>query len=511
MAEEPTTAKPDDAEHEEWADHVGYRRETFIDALVTRGFTLTKDKSRGSHSDVELTDGRVTVLLEDGFPYTAPRVRTEVVGPTSWHRDRAGFLCLYTSSDRDGQPWGDVDVFLARIQEWFDKNDAGWPDDPPVLDLEAYLDLPTDGRYVLYADLDRYSGDYVKIREDGNQLRLDGGGKLAKNSTKGFLSGYVTDIGEVTIPPQNWDDLIENVAEPEKIRNAIDRDRVDVLIVQYRRGIQHGALAVTFPTPVNAVAAPKATGKSRPRPPRNHRGNDQRRQPHLVLSGSADEAVMRLRSGTTAAAVSNKHVYVVGAGALGSQICDLLVRTGLGHLTIRDHQLLTPGNMTRHLITSLSYAGHNKARVVHVVLDKRPYNRTTIQSDTTALVSPAEAVQLLRDYDLVVDATADGSVTCMLEAASAITGTRFATACLQNDGRSMRIDIIPPLDGADPLPQTATRPSAAPEAFEAGCGEPISPTPPYAVTEAASIAVRHITGLLSGQPESPAGEHRDLG
>lgn len=173
-------------------------------------------------------------------------------------------------------------------------------------------------------------------------------------------------------------------------------------------------------------------------------------------------------------------------------------------------QRTRPELVTRHLITSLTYAGHNKARVVHVVLDNRPYSRTMIQSDTTALVSPADAVQLLRDFDLVVDATADGSVTCMLEAASAVTGTRFATACLQNDGRSMRIDIIP-LDGADPLPQTVTRPSAAAEAFEAGCGEPISPTPPHAVTEAASIAVRHIAGLLSGQPESPAGEHRDLG
>jgi molybdopterin/thiamine biosynthesis adenylyltransferase len=209
--------------------------------------------------------------------------------------------------------------------------------------------------------------------------------------------------------------------------------------------------------------------------------------------------------------VKDKHVYVVGAGALGSHICDGLVRAGLGRLSIRDNQLLTPGNMTRHFVANLAYAGHNKAQVLHHVLDSAPYSRTQIQSDRTALISPAEAMRLLSGYDLVVDATADGSVTCMLEAAAAVTGNRFATACLQNDGRSMRIDVIPPLDSAAPLPPTDVRPSTAPEAFEAGCGEPVSATPPHAVAEAASIAVRHIVGMLSGNPEAPAGEHRDLG
>jgi hypothetical protein len=509
LAEDLETPEPDDAEPEEWAAHVGYRRETFIDALVARGFTLTKDTSRGTHSNAELTNGRVTVLLEDGFPYSAPRVRTEDVGPTSWHRDRSGFLCLYTSTARDGQPWADVDGFLARIEEWFEKNNAGWPDDPPALDLEAYLDLPLDPRYLLYTGLDRHTDQYVRFHDYGNQLRLDDS-KLSNGSNKRSVSGYVTDIGEVTTPPQSWDDLIASVPDPGKIHRAISLGHVDVLLIQYRRGKQHGAFAVSFPKPPSTAARRKTTKSRRPRRRTDRAGGDMR-HPHLTLSASADEAVMRLRSGITTAALKDKHVYVIGAGALGSHICDGLVRAGLGQLTVRDHQILTPGNVTRHLITDLSYAGHNKALVVHVVLDNRPYCHTKIDSDTSPLTTPADAVKLLKGYDLVVDATADGSVTTMLEAASEITGTRFTTACLQNDGRSMRIDIIPPLNGADPLEPTVLRPSVAPEAFEAGCGEPISPTPPHAVTEAASMAVRHILGLLTENPESPAGEHRDLG
>ncbi|WP_207007728.1 ThiF family adenylyltransferase [Nocardioides aromaticivorans] len=503
MADTTDRARGDDPADAAWEDHVAYERENFINQLVRRGFNLTRDNSQGAKSDAELTDGRVTVILEDGFPYSAPRVRSDTVTPMSWHRDRGGFLCLYASLDRDGLPWLTVDQFLARIDEWFEKNEAGWPDDPPALDLEAYLDeLPIDPRYVLYADLARYTDDYVRLREVGTQIRIVDDGKIAKNSTKGFLSGYVTDIGEVTTPPLGWDDLLSRLDEGEKIQRAVQNHRVDVLLVQYRRRDQRGAIALTFPTG-NPPAAPPMKGKAK----RNRFG----RKPHLALSASMDESAMRLRSGNSASVIKDKKVYVVGAGALGSHICDALVRAGIGELTIRDHQILTPGNMTRHLAANLAYAGHLKARVVEVILSNRPYSRTKVHHNATTLTRPAEAVDLLRTYDLVIDATADGSVTTMLEDAANVTGNHFVTSCLQNEGRSMRIDVVPPLDGADPIPPTTIQPSAARNMFEAGCGEPVSPTPPHAVAEAAAMAARHIIGLLTGAPESAAGEHRDLG
>ncbi|RMB57823.1 ThiF family adenylyltransferase [Tessaracoccus antarcticus] len=498
MADPP---RPDEAQEPEgWADHVAYIRETFINALVGRGFRLVRDNSRGSCSDAELTDGQASVLLEDGFPYSAPLVRTEVAVPMSWHRDSLGFLCLYTSRDHDNQPWLAVDAFLARIETWFGKNDAGWPDDPPVLDLEAYLHLPVDKRYVLYSRLDSYTGKYLKLREQDGQIQIKGVGKVSRKSTKGLRTGYVADIGQVATPPVSWDDLIENLNSTHKLRSAIERDRIDVLFVQYQRHDQRGAVVVTFP-PTTA----------RPRARKQRATNQTTRVPHLALSASLDESVMRFRSGVTASALEDKHVYIVGAGALGSHICDGLVRAGIGRLTIRDFQRLTPGNMTRHLVAILGYAGHNKADALQSLLSNRPYNRSKIESDWTGLRSPAEAIRVLRSHDLVVDATADGSVLAMLQDASVLTDSRFVTTCLQNDGRSMRVDIVPPLDGADAIPPTVLRPSSAPEVFEAGCGEPVSPTPPHAVAEAAAVTVRHLVGLLTGTPEAPAGEHRDLG
>lgn len=495
------TPRPDQIQEPDgWADHVAHIREKFINALVGRGFWLVRDKSRGSCSDAELTDGQVSVLLEDGFPYSAPRVRTEVAGPMSWHRDPLGFLCLYTSRDHDNQPWLEVDSLLARIETWFGKNDSGWPDDLPVLDLEAYLHLPVDTRYVLYSGLDSYTDKYLKLREQDGQIQINGVGKVSRKSKKGLLTGYVTDIGQVATPPVSWDGLIESSDKTHKVHSAIESDRIDVLFVQYQRQDQRGAVVLTFPSTT-----------ARPRTRKQRATGQTTRNPHLALSASLDESVMRLRSGATASVLEDKHVYVVGAGALGSHICDGLVRAGIGTLTIQDSQPLTPGNMTRHLVAILGYAGRNKAAVVRALLSNRPYNRSKIESDRTSLRSPLDAIRVLRNHDLVVDATADGSVLAMLQDASAITGSRFVTACLQNDGRSMRVDIIPPIDGADAIAPTVLKPSSAPEVFEAGCGEPVSPTPPHSVAEAAAVTVRHIVGLLTGNPEAPAGEHRDLG
>jgi hypothetical protein len=82
----------------------------------------------------------------------------------------------------------------------------------------------------------------------------------------------------------------------------------------------------------------------------------------------------------------------------------------------------------------------------------------------------------------------------------------FSSVCTQNDGDSVRVDLLPPLAGAIPLPETTQRDSRPPEMYEGGCGSPVSPTPPYAVAEAAALAVRHACALLLEAPLNSAGE-----
>jgi hypothetical protein len=113
----------------------------------------------------------------------------------------------------------------------------------------------------------------------------------------------------------------------------------------------------------------------------------------------------------------------------------------------------------------------------------------------------------MQGHDLVVNATADFATTALLHLTAEALDTHILSAALQNDGATYRIDVLPPLGNAEPLPPSdADATSAQQLLFDSGCGSPISPTPPHAVIEAAAATVRHAIGLLVDRPLHPAGE-----
>lgn len=464
------------------AEHVAMDRERFIDGMVSRGFRLVRDDSSGTVSDAELSDHRVQIVLSKGFPYLPPEVYARGNIRRSWHLEPSGKLCLYTSAERETRPWEDPSTFERRVDEWFEKNALGWPDDPPVLDLEAYLELPVDPRHMIFDQLERYDGEPVTLRSTPRVIRILSSGRPSKKSRHKGQSGFVTNIGQVDEPVCSVQALLDKSPDAGKIRHALEQHRLDVLIVRYRRSTLWGAVAVTF---------------------------DGRNGPRRALVASGDSRSRQLRAGPDVQVLGAKHVYVIGVGALGSHIADGLARAGLGRLTLRDWDVYLPGNAPRHIIAMAGAEGLGKASALKAVLAARTYSTAVVEAIDESLTEPSAAAGLLASDALVVDATADGAVLGMLTDAALLTGGRFVTVCLQNQGRSMRIDVVPPLDGAEPLPPTDLRPDVIPDRFETGCGEPVSPTPPYAVAEAAGMAVRHIVSLLADKPVHPSGELRE--
>jgi tRNA A37 threonylcarbamoyladenosine dehydratase len=51
-------------------------------------------------------------------------------------------------------------------------------------------------------------------------------------------------------------------------------------------------------------------------------------------------------------ALAGKHITIVGCGSFGSALADMLVRAGLGALTLIDPETLSVENIGRHLLTS---------------------------------------------------------------------------------------------------------------------------------------------------------------
>ena len=230
-----------------------------------------------------------------------------------------------------------------------------------------------------------------------------------------------------------------------------------------------------------------------------------------LSSGADTDAAKAARSGQLAPELRGQRVAVVGVGALGSFIADMLVRSGVQKLTLLDSDVVMPGNLVRHLVGPEAVGRSKVEAVKQHLIDRGGVAGADIEVIDHALTSGDEAVELLTDHDLVVNATADFATTALLHVTARALSRRLVSASIQNGGTSYRIDVLPPLDGAEPLPPSSNvvdQPES--ELFEAGCGSPISPTPPYAVIEAAAATVRHAVGLLVDRPLHPAGETRDL-
>jgi molybdopterin/thiamine biosynthesis adenylyltransferase len=460
----------------------------FVEELERRGFrsdgrVLTGAVETGANTV------RIEVTLPDGFPFAPPQVSPPADFPRSWHRERNGAMCLYPADGRDNLPWLDVEDFLSLVVRWIVESASGWPGDFPDLDLERYFPQ-AEARLVVYGDLDMLDNRFVQLRGQKHVLRVTGPGSIPKKKRAGTgrSFGYVTNIGEPDEPPASWDDLKAFIPEDDAklIEKAVGDGRFDYLIVRYSRGGVAAAVVLRIWVDKSRSLALAS-----------------------VRSASEAPATLTLRAGATARSLSGARVAVVGVGAIGSFVCDLLARSGVGAITAYDPDIVKPGNLIRHLAEP-DLVGLSKPEAVKRIIEARKYTATAVVPVAAGARSPDDVMGLFGDNDLVIDASASGDATHLLASAASFGGYRLISVALQEGGGVVRVDIIPPLQGG-PIPQTKLGPSPAREdlQFEAGCGDPVSQTPAFAVYEAASLAVRHAVGLLTGAPMSDAGSIRD--
>lgn len=476
----------------EYDDYVAYTRQHFEEGLIRASFT--EDDTGGWRGTIVHAGGSTEVLiaLRSRYPFQPPRVvplDPDAVA-WSWHRELDGSLCLVAEDDHEGLWWTEAPAFLEHVTAWFEQATAGWPDDRPDLDLDRYFEPSEDECLYLYDDLTRYPSGFVRFRPAANNtMRIGGGTKPAKSSKHSKdRFGYVANLGDVDVPPRTWDDVSARINPSVDLDRRIRNHSIEIVVLIYRRGSHDGAVALeVWPTVDGGIAVRR------------------------LRSGADTDAAKAARSGLLAPELRGRRVAVVGVGALGSFITDMLVRSGVRNLSLVDGDVVMPGNLVRHLVGPEAVGRSKVEAVKQHLVDRSGIAVADITVIDHALTSGDEAVELLSDHDLVVNATADFATTALLHVTAQALSKRILSAAIQNDGTSYRIDVLPPFDGADPLPPSSVVvDQPEPELFEAGCGSPISPTPPYAVIEAAAAAVRHTVGLLAERPLHPAGEARDL-
>jgi len=131
----------------------------------------------------------------------------------------------------------------------------------------------------------------------------------------------------------------------------------------------------------------------------------------------------------------SSHVLVAGVGGVGGFVIEALARAGVGHLTIIDHDTVSPSNMNRQIIALNSTQGRNKADLMaERIADINPECNVTVSH---AFLRPDDMEALLSDsYDFVVDAI--DSLNC--KAALVITAVNKGIPVASSMGAGRRID-----------------------------------------------------------------------
>jgi len=114
----------------------------------------------------------------------------------------------------------------------------------------------------------------------------------------------------------------------------------------------------------------------------------------------------RLNSGLTSA-----RVLLIGCGALGSPVAELLVRAGVSHLTVVDLQRLEVGNLVRHTLT-MDQLGQSKAEALATRLNAASPNAVVVAQPTAA--ESLVDTDFLMEFDFVIEATGDHRVLELL-------------------------------------------------------------------------------------------------
>ncbi|MCH6264410.1 thiazole biosynthesis adenylyltransferase ThiF [Neobacillus citreus] len=138
--------------------------------------------------------------------------------------------------------------------------------------------------------------------------------------------------------------------------------------------------------------------------------------------------------------ISNKHVLIIGVGALGSASAEALVRAGIGKITIVDRDYVEWSNLQRQQLFTEEDA---KNRIPKVIAAKNRLTAINSSVNIEAIIADASALELedwAKEADLMMDATDNFETRMMINDVSQKAGVPWIYgACVGSYGISYTI------------------------------------------------------------------------
>jgi molybdopterin/thiamine biosynthesis adenylyltransferase len=231
-------------------------------------------------------------------------------------------------------------------------------------------------------------------------------------------------------------------------------------------------------------------------------------QAKALQLGPNDEATLMLRAGPDAPRLKGFRAVVFGAGALGGNVAVALAESGVGTLDLVDGDILTPGNVVRHVAGHWAVGWPKVAAVAATISHHATWTKanTFIERPRT----PVEIRTRIGHAGIVVDATSDGAFAASVASVALRQGIPLVAGALYRGGflgrlrRQAHANDIPIERRSDldryPLipPGDIDVDFATPDV---GCSTPVNNAPPAVVLSLSSLIAQSAIDVLTNRFE----------
>ena len=457
------------------------------------------------------TSDRMGVIIRPAWPYLPPLLHVPEI--KAWHADQER-LCIWEAEDNT-QRWVTLQGFYNRIDEWVDAEVSGFAGAETARNPEIYWEEPPS--WIGLVNLDQMVGN---DRDDGEHDEfhfvalttvdrgsdppvfdiLPGSSGIGLDSRQGIadqpMSGRWFYRQDIRRPPRKLQELKDYLTNTQyyHLNKHVNRHTGRGSAAMF--GLVWANTEGLVCTMILAVPDQRGGWKS------------------LVgaLRPKGTEAML-LRAGPDAEVLHSKRVAVIGVGAIGSHVADLLVRSGVGELRLFDYDLLWPANLIRHAAPPDSPPGILKTTAVANNLSSFPWTTITTSSQSDSIVwHPEDIRRIVESTDLTIDATGHGGFAELAARVAYEREGAYLTVALFRGGSVARVRRQC-IDADTPIlhrPRLDRYPDILPLAdeleyagTETGCLARIHNAPPVAVVQAAATAVEVAIDHLCERHQQP--------